>query len=349
MKSAVTLAQAHLVGSIGLDTVDDVFRVVGSKIGPYLRRIPDGEVGGRKMWTSWQYSVLRAHPLLGPDPSGAVRPTNRFPLLTLVSLSTRPEELRFGELGYSREARASYVDFVAARNAGTLPKGIRFQVCLPTPFAVISANVARDVWPVVEPAYEKAMIREIEAICKHIPHQDLCIQLDVCNEMVLWDGQKTAAVPMPDEPKDRLLRPILRLAASIPADVEVGIHLCYGDFAGKHFIEPKDANAMVEFANAIAAATPHKLAYFHMPVPIGSTDDAFFRPYQNLRLPAGTELYLGIVHAKDGITGAMERAKRAARYAPKFGIATECGMARARTEETVMSLLDIHADIFKES
>ena len=30
--------------------------------------------------------------------------------------------MKFGELGYAREARASYLDFVAAREAGTLPK-----------------------------------------------------------------------------------------------------------------------------------------------------------------------------------------------------------------------------------
>ena len=104
----------HLVGSIGLDTVDEVFGTVGKLLGPYLRRIPDGEVGGRRLWISWQYPVLRAHPSLRPDPSGAVRPTNRFPLLALAE-GVAPGALRFGELGYAREARASYLDFVAAR------------------------------------------------------------------------------------------------------------------------------------------------------------------------------------------------------------------------------------------
>ena len=34
----------HLVGSIGLDTVEEVFGTVGKLLGPYLRRIPDGEL-----------------------------------------------------------------------------------------------------------------------------------------------------------------------------------------------------------------------------------------------------------------------------------------------------------------
>jgi hypothetical protein len=174
----------HLVGSIGLDTVDEVFRTVGELLGPYLRRVPDGEVGGRRLWISWQYPLLRASVFLRPDPSGAIRPTNRFLLLTLAE-GVAPADVRFGELGYAREARSPYLDFVAARDNGTLPKGIRFQVCLPTPFAVVSSVVVPAVLPAVEAAYERAMIAEVAALCRHIPHGDLAIQWDVCNEMVV--------------------------------------------------------------------------------------------------------------------------------------------------------------------
>jgi len=332
----------HLVGSIGLDTVEDVFRTVGKELGPHLKRIPDGEVGGRKLWISWQYPLLRASTFLQPDPSGKVRPTNRFALLTLGE-GVAPADVHFGELGYMREARASYLDFLAARERGELPKNIRFQVCLPTPFAVVSSVVVPEALAAVEAAYEKAMIAEVAALCRHIPHRDLCIQWDLCNEMVVWDGQKTDAVPFADEPRDKILARMQRLCAAIPDDVELGLHLCYGDFAGKHFIEPKDAAAMVDFANALSRAITHKLAYIHMPVPIDRSDDAFHRPFRDLKLGAGTALFLGVVHAKDGAEGTKARIAAAQRYAPDFGIATECGMARARSEEIVRSLLKIHA------
>jgi hypothetical protein len=333
----------HLVGSIGLDTVDEVFRTVGELLGPYLRRVPDGEVGGRRLWISWQYPLLRASVFLRPDPSGAIRPTNRFPLLTLAE-GVAPSDVRFGELGYAREARASYLDFVAARENGTLPKGIRFQVCLPTPFAVVSSVVVPAVLPAVEAAYERAMIAEVAALCRHIPHRDLAIQWDVCNEMVVWDGQASDAVPA-DVPREKLIERMQRLCAAVPDDVELGLHLCYGDFGAKHFVEPKDAAKMVEFANALAKSIPHKLAYIHMPVPIERNDDAFHAPFRDLKLGEGTELFLGLVHAKDGVEGTRARLAAARRYAPKFGIATECGMARARSEATVRALLQIHADI----
>jgi hypothetical protein len=81
-----------------------------------------------------------------------------------------------------------------------------------------------------------------------------------------------------------------------------------------------------------------------MPVPIERSDDAFHAPLRDLQL-GDTELFLGLVHAKDGVAGTKARLAAAQRYAPKFGIATECGMARARSEETVRTLLQIHADI----
>src|SRR3974390_3135915 len=151
--------QVHLVGSIGLDTGEDVFRAVGRLLGPYLQRIPDGEVGGRRLWISWQYPLLRASPFLRPDPSGAIRPTNKFALLTLAE-GVKPEQIRFGELGYAREARASYLDYLTARERGEISRNIRFQVCLPTPFAVVSSVVMPATERVVEAAYEQAMIAE---------------------------------------------------------------------------------------------------------------------------------------------------------------------------------------------
>ena len=94
----------HLVGSIGLDTAQEVFRTVGTAFGNRLKRVPDGEPGPRRLWVSFQYPLLRSSPFLRPDPSGAVRKTNGFPLLCLAD-GVAPSEVRFGELGYAREAQ----------------------------------------------------------------------------------------------------------------------------------------------------------------------------------------------------------------------------------------------------
>ena len=105
---------------------------------------------------------------------------------------------------------------------------------------------------------------------------------------------------------------------------------------------------LVEMANTLSSAIPHDIAYIHMPVPIARTDDAYFQPLTGLRLSPATEIYLGLVHADDGAAGTRKRIETARRYLADFGIASECGMARARTPDVVENLLSIHAEVTKE-
>src|SRR5581483_7728178 len=108
-----------LVGSVRLDTVEEVLATVGRLLGPHLKRVPDGEPGGRRLWISWQYPLLRANPFLQVADEAPTSSTGFLPLR--VAADVRPEDVRFGELGYAREARASYQDFLQARAAGVLP------------------------------------------------------------------------------------------------------------------------------------------------------------------------------------------------------------------------------------
>ena len=217
MTSAVgdfTPEGVHLVGSIGLGSVEEIFRTVGRRLGRRLKRVPDGEIGGRRLWISWQYPLLRASPFLVPDPGGATHRVSRFPLLCLAD-GVKPQDIEFAELGYAREARVSYQDFCAARERGDLPRQAKFQVCLPTPMAVTYAFcIERDVIAVYD-AYERDMIREVAAICAAIPHHDLCIQWDVCHEMLIWDGQPFDMFPKAG-PAPRTTRLLRACAASAP-------------------------------------------------------------------------------------------------------------------------------------
>jgi hypothetical protein len=332
----------HLVGSVALDSVEEVFRTAGTLLGRRLKRVPDGEPGGRRLWISWQYPLLRANAYLQIDPV-ALGQAGMFPKLRLAD-GVRSADIHFGELGYAREARTSYQDFLSSRALGELPATARFQVSLPTPFAVIAPFCVTPDIAAIEPAYEKAMLAEVARICAAIPHHDLAIQWDVCIEMVIWDGQLAARYPKEGTSQADLLARLVRLGDAVPDDVELGFHLCYGDLDAKHFVEPVDATKMVELANALAAAVKHKIAFLHMPVPIACNDDAFFKPMAGLKLAPQTELYLGMVHAEDGAAGLKKRAEAAAKYVRDFGIATECGIARQRKPELVRKILAIHAE-----
>ena len=50
------------------------------------------------------------------------------------------------------------------------------------------------------------------------------------------------------------------------------------------------------------------------------------------------------MHARDGAEGVEKRAAAARRHFAELGIATERGMARARTPNLVEKMLRIHAD-----
>jgi hypothetical protein len=266
-----------------------VFRTTGGLLGRRLRRVPDGEPGGRRLWISWQYPLLRSLPFLKPDVSQVSQTSGFLPLVLAEGVSA--EDVRFPELGYAREARASYQDFLAARQHGHLPSDVRFQVSLPTPFAVVNPFCLPDSRAAIEPAYESAMLREVETICRSIPNRDLCVQWDVCIEMVLWDGHWPGARNPFDDLRTEIMSRMTRLAAAVPEGVELGFHLCYGDWEAKHFIEPVDSRNLAEFANALAGSVSRPITYIHMPVPIDRSDEAYFQPLRDVKLSPATELF----------------------------------------------------------
>jgi hypothetical protein len=340
--------KVHLVGSIGLPSVDDVFANVGRILGHHVKRVPDGEPGGRRVWVNWQYPVFLANPYLklGDDGDRANRGARLLRLKLGDGVSAG--DVRFGELGYAREARTSYADFCRARKTGVLPPTARFQVCLPTPINVVGTACTQAAVAQVEPAYERAMIEEVGRLCAAIPYDDLCIQWDMVREVLWWDSRILQNQPAPFTAatlREDVLTRLARLCRAVPEAVELGFHLCYGDWGGVHQIEPIDTGAMVELANAIAARAGRRLSYVHMPVPIARNDSAYFEPLRRLALGADTEVYLGLVHLKDGVEGARQRVSAAREHLSDFGVAAECGLGRAKTSATVTDILALHAAV----
>lgn len=329
----------HFVGSVALDTPEEVFATAGELLGPHLKRVPDGEPGGRRLWISWQIPVLRAN----PDLEVAAEQAGTLGLIPLkLRDGVRPEDLHFGELGYSREARASYQDFLAARSAGAPPASVRFQVSLPTPYAVINSFCVQPDARQILPAYEEAMLGEVARIAAAIPHEDLALQWDVCIEMVQWDGRWQSAPPFPG--MEQVFADMFqRLSKAVPDDIELGFHLCYGDLDAAHFVDPVDATKMTELANLITQSAERPVAYVHMPVPAQRTDDGYYEPLSGLRLPSGTELYLGLVHVSDGVEGTRHRMAVAAKYVHDFGIASECGISRGRHPSVAAEFMRVYA------
>jgi hypothetical protein len=341
--TATRPAGALLVGSIPLDDTDAVLTTAAAHLGTHVRRIPDGETGTRTIWVTWQQGVFAEHPDLEeePVPEGQYAPFPRYRARAGID----PATVRFGSLGYARFAIESYERFAALKRTGAIPAHIRFQISLPTPLAPLNNFAAVDQRAALEPAYEDAMLREVDAIAAALPHDEIAIQWDIAFEMGFVEG-----IPHPmftawfDDPLGGSVARIARAGERVPDDIEIGHHLCYGDFGHEHFLQPKDAGRLVEMANAIHASTSRPIAWLHLPIPRDRTDAAFYAPLAGLRLHGETELYLGLVHLTDGEEGTRARIAAAQEFTTSFGVATECGFGR-RPADTVAPLLDLHAAV----
>jgi hypothetical protein len=160
----------------------------------------------------------------------------------------------------------------------------------------------------------------------------------VCQEVLAWEGYYE---PGPVDFRTETVAVLGEVGDAVPAAIELGYHLCYGSPADEHLVQPKDMGVMVEMANAVAAAVRRPIQFFHMPVPKGRSDDAYFAPLERLRLGRETELYLGLIHHDDA-AGDAARLAAARRHARVDGVGTECGMARGDPAR-LPALLAAHA------
>lgn len=340
---------ALLVGSVNYDDAETTMREAAGMLGDRLKRIPDGEPGKRFHWIMFQPDVLGQTDgieRVGEHPV-PLRMLDARPLR--IADGVDPADLKLPPLGYAEAAEESYAVFRRLRGQGVIPEGTRFQVSLPTPLAVVGAFFPPEQRAGFERVYRAAMYRELEEILDAIPHDDLAIQWDNAVEFGIIEdiahrGGHGAESWWGDDVWAGLTERSADQASRVPEDVEVGFHLCYGDVAEKHFIEPTDSANLVRFANMVTEAATRPITWIHLPVPIERDDDAYFAPLDDLRLHEGTELYLGLVHREDGDEGARRRIAAALPHAPRFGVATECGIGRA-PEGSTEGILRTHADV----
>lgn len=286
-----------------------------------MRRIPDGETGTRHYFVRWQRSIF---------PSEMLSPSGIFGEADHYSGSQQEVEHVVGSLppfktAYDDNALESYKIFRSMREQGLIPPATRFQVSLPTPFAVITM-LHEAYQPRVEPLYEAALLSALRNIQDQIPAPDLAIQWDMALEFVLIE--KIKKLPWFGPVMPGILSRIARLSSAVDQGVELGFHLCYGNVENKHFIEPTDTRNMVDLVNAIMDSIEHPISWIHMPVPKDREDAAYFAPLGDLEGRMDQiELYLGLVHAGDE-EGTRRRIAAASRFVSRFGVATECGLGR---------------------
>lgn len=336
----------HFNGGVNLADTETVMRELATRVPVGVRRIPDGETGERQNWIFYQLQKFWQTPGLEQADSG--NPEEGYQALPKVRLTegTTAQDVDWPDLGYAMAYQDSYAKFRQLREEGVIPSGVRFQAQYPTPLASINGWVVPEEQAQLEPSYERALFADLDTLLGAVPHEDLAVQWDVAVEFGLLE---TGFDPIEGQDFNGIVARLVRCVDQVPADVPVGLHLCYGDYQHQHFVQPESLATQVRVSNAVASGAGRSVSWLSFTVPQSRADAGYFAPLADLEVPPDTELYLALVayHPEDqesGTTAQQIRLVDELLGSREWGICTECGMARAQREE-IPGLLDQHRSI----
>ena len=346
----------HFNGSVNLPDAETVMREISSRIPNGVRRMTDGETGDRNYWISFQTRKFEQMPEFETVSVGQAYETTRdapaMPQLRLTE-GASAEMINWPDLGYADEYAKSFAAFERMQNEGTIPADVRFQLQYPTPLASVAGTFVPADLPRVAPAYEQALFADLDTALERLPHQQVAVQWDVAVEFGALEGAMGPKLPI-----DQITPGLVRCIERVPADVPVGMHLCYGDYGHQHFMQPRSLHMQVDLVNALTSAGRRPLDFVSFTVPQGRADSSYFEPLGGLRTGPDTELYFALVpyHPDDQAPGTtaeqIEHIDAALINSPvgarHWGICTECGMGRVDAGD-VPALLDLHNKILASS
>lgn len=347
-------SSVHFNGSVNLPDAETVMREICSRIPTGVRRVTDGETGERGYWILFQIQKFMQMPEFESVTVGRAYETSAdAPEMTQLRLAegVAADTIRWPDLGYAEEYAKSFRSFDRLQEDGTIPAGVRFQLQYPTPLASMAGTIVPEDMPAVAASYEAALFADLDQALATLPHDRCAVQWDVAVEFGLLEG---AMGPGPALPMDHVTPALVRCVDRVPADVPVGLHLCYGDYGHQHFTQPESLQMQVDLLNAIVSAARRPANWASFTVPQVRSDAGFFGPLGDLRTGPETELYFALVPYRpddqaDGTTALqVEHIDTALAGSSggrrEWGVCTECGMGRVAADD-VPRLLDLHREI----
>jgi hypothetical protein len=347
-------SSVHFNGSVNLPDGETVMREICARIPTGVRRMTDGETGERGYWILFQIQKFLAMPQFESVAVGqAYETAPEAPAMPQLRLTdgARGDTIDWPNLGYADAYAGSFEVFDRLQKDGTIPPGVRFQMQYPTPLASMAGTIAPEDLSEVAASYEAALFADLDRALANLPHERCAVQWDVAVEFGLLEGAMGPGSAMALE---QITPGLVRCVEQVPADVPVGMHLCYGDYGHQHFKQPESLRLQVDLLHAVSSAAGRPVNWASFTVPQARDDADFFAPLRELSTGAETELYFALVpyhpdEQADDTTGEQTRLIDAALAqsgagAREWGICTECGMGRVATED-VPALLDLHREI----
>lgn len=347
-------SSVHFNGSVNLPDARTVMQEISSRIPTGIRRMTDGETGERNYWIHFQIQKFLAMPefesvqvVKAYETEGEAPDMHQLRLADGASADT----IDWPNLGYADAYAESFEVFDKLQKDGIIPAGVRFQVQYPTPLASVGGTIVPEDMPAVVAAYERALFADLDNLLERLPHDRCAVQWDVAVEFGLLEGAMGPGSAMPME---HITPALIRCVDQVPADVPVGLHLCYGDYGHQHFKQPESVQMQVDLVNAVTSGAARTVNWASFTVPQARSDADYFAPLRDLASGPETELYFALVpyhpdDQPDGTTAAQTEHIDAgladsSAGAREWGICTECGMGRVDGDH-VPRLLDLHREI----
>ena len=216
------------VGSIPLPSAR-MYSGQFSRSRPVPKAMPDGETGERTLWIKFQQKMLSEHPAMERDPSQPPLPVKQsdgtvLRHIQLVRLKPDADPDRLNSTPAMTAPLWRHIELSGLRaRTGSVP---RHSPSNRTPDADgdrpdVLSSVGRDRYLHV---YERALLNALRNILNIIPHADLSIQFDVCQEVLLFENYFPAREPDYAAP---VFSNLSDLARRCPRR-RLGFHLCYG-------------------------------------------------------------------------------------------------------------------------
>jgi hypothetical protein len=143
-------------------------RTTARILGRHLYALTDGETGERSQWIFCQLGKLTA--IDGIELTGthgiAAAENEDYSVFPSLSVDASVTSLPARSLGYADAAEESYALFRRLRDEGAIPDGVRFQVCVPTPYATVIAWVGEADQERFFDIYADAIAAEVEEIAR---------------------------------------------------------------------------------------------------------------------------------------------------------------------------------------
>jgi hypothetical protein len=348
-ENAVPPSSVHFNGSVNLPDAETVMREISARIPAGVRRMTDGETGDRNYWIHYQIRKFLEMPeFVSVNVGRAYETEDEAPEMHQLRLAegASADTIQWPNLGYADEYARSFEIYERLQADGTVAAGVRFQVQYPTPLASMAGTIAPEDMPAVAAGYEAALFADLDTLVAGLPHDRIAVQWDVAVEFGLLEG---AFGPVGAMPLEHIAPGLVRCIDRVPADVPVGMHLCYGDYGHEHFTQPESLRMQVDVVNAVAAAAARPVAWASFTVPQATADAGYFAPLRDLTAGPDTELYFALVpyhpdRQADGTTATQIEHIDAVLGGRDWGICTECGMGRVAAGD-VLGLLDLHREI----